>query len=84
MSNILNAIMNRTELQTFRDQRVVWKLSDVMACAGTGPVARAGRQAACRTGMWRGAGGRGASGVNALCIPFLLLIFDLLHYVIKI
>ena len=30
------------------------------------------------------AGGGGASGVNALCIPFLLLIFYLLHYVIKI
>ena len=42
MSNILNAIMNRTELQTFRDQRVVWKLSDVMACgaAQRAPIVR--------------------------------------------
>ena len=87
VSNILNAIMNRTENTDFS-----WPKSslETIWCNGVrrgarsslGRPRRAGRQAA-RRACGAGAGG-GASGVNALCIPFLLLIFDLLHYVIKI
>ena len=86
VSNILNAIMNRTENTDFS-----WPKSslETIWCNGVRRGARSSlgrprRATSCTPGMRSRSWRRREWGKCTPCIPFLLLIFDLLHYVIKI